>query len=215
LLPLAAATDSDFWRALAFTGFFLNLFNLIPVVPFDGGRAMAAMAPWMWFVGFGAIVLLVFLWPNPILILIALLGGYETYRRWKQRKHGEEEALWGVVGVTQALNCNGRDEALARGPLLRRERRALWSLRGRHAGHRGDRALRIPRGEGVGRRDAAGLPEHDGRRGPARQPRTLGRPQEPARLGQPQQLALERQQPTLENIFLQYVAPPAEPGAIP
>ena len=51
---------------------------------------MAAMAPWMWFVGFGAIVVLVFLWPNPILILIALLGGYETYRRWKQRKSGEE-----------------------------------------------------------------------------------------------------------------------------
>jgi len=90
LLPIAAATDNDFWYALAFTGFFLNLFNLLPVVPLDGGRAMAAMAPWMWFVGFGAIVLLVFIWPNPILILIALLGGYETYRRWKQRKKGEE-----------------------------------------------------------------------------------------------------------------------------
>ncbi|HYH89997.1 MAG TPA: site-2 protease family protein, partial [Solirubrobacteraceae bacterium] len=44
------ATGEEFWQALAFTGFFLNLFNLIPVVPFDGGRAMAAMAPWMWFV---------------------------------------------------------------------------------------------------------------------------------------------------------------------
>src|SRR5688500_8801860 len=90
LLPIAAATDDDFWRALAFTGFFLNLFNLLPVVPLDGGRAIAAMAPWMWFVGFGTIVVLVFLWPNPILILIALLGGYETYRRWRQRKKGEE-----------------------------------------------------------------------------------------------------------------------------
>ena len=56
LLPIAAATGDDFWRALAFTGFFLNLFNLLPVVPLDGGRAMAAMAPWMWFVGFGAMV---------------------------------------------------------------------------------------------------------------------------------------------------------------
>jgi Zn-dependent protease len=90
LIPIAIATDDDFWRALAFTGFFLNLFNLLPVVPLDGGRAMAAMAPWMWFVGFGAIVVLVFLWPNPILILIALLGGFETYRRWKNRKKGEE-----------------------------------------------------------------------------------------------------------------------------
>jgi Zn-dependent protease len=83
-------TGEEFWRALAFTGFFLNLFNLLPVVPLDGGRAMAAMAPWMWFVGFGAMVLLLLVWPNPILLIIVLLGGYETYRRWKQRKQGEE-----------------------------------------------------------------------------------------------------------------------------
>ena len=86
LLPIAAATGDDFWRALAFTGFFLNLFNLAPVVPLDGGRAMAAMAPWMWFAGFGAMVFLAFVWPNPILILIVLLAAFETYRRWKTRK---------------------------------------------------------------------------------------------------------------------------------
>jgi Zn-dependent protease len=84
------ATGEEFWKALAFTGFFLNLFNLVPVLPLDGGRAMAAMAPWMWFVGFGAMVALLLLAPNPILILIVLLGGFETYRRWKQRKAGAE-----------------------------------------------------------------------------------------------------------------------------
>ena len=84
------ATGEEFWQALAFTGFFLNLFNLVPVLPLDGGRAMAAMAPWMWFLGFGAMVLLLFVAPNPILILIVLLGGLETYRRWKGRKAGEE-----------------------------------------------------------------------------------------------------------------------------
>src|SRR3954468_14194277 len=35
LVPIANAYDSDFLRALAFTGFFLNLFNLVPVVPLD------------------------------------------------------------------------------------------------------------------------------------------------------------------------------------
>ena len=90
LVPIAIATDDDFWRALAFTGFFLNLFNLLPVVPLDGGRAMAAMAPWMWFVGFAALLGLLFVWPNPILLIIVLFGGFETYRRWKQRKRGEE-----------------------------------------------------------------------------------------------------------------------------
>ena len=42
------ATGDAMWGALAYTGFFLNLFNLIPMVPLDGGRAMAAMSPWMW-----------------------------------------------------------------------------------------------------------------------------------------------------------------------
>jgi Zn-dependent protease len=84
------ATGEEFWQALAFTGFFLNLFNLVPVLPLDGGRAMAAMAPWMWFLGFGAMVALLLIAPNPILILIVLLGGMETYRRWKRRKAGEE-----------------------------------------------------------------------------------------------------------------------------
>jgi Zn-dependent protease len=88
LLPIASSTGNDFWYALAFTGFFLNLFNLLPVVPLDGGRAMAAMAPWMWFVGFAAVAVLFFVAPNPILLLIALLGGFSTYQRWKSRKAG-------------------------------------------------------------------------------------------------------------------------------
>ena len=90
LIPLAEAQDSDFLRALAFTGFFLNLFNLAPVVPLDGGRAMAAMAPWMWFAGFAAMLGFFVLFPNPILVLILLLGGMETWRRWKTRKQGLE-----------------------------------------------------------------------------------------------------------------------------
>ena len=90
LIPVAEAADSDFLRALAFTGFFLNLFNLAPVVPLDGGRAMAAMAPWMWFAGFAAMLGFFVLFPNPILVLILLLGGMETWRRWKTRKEGAE-----------------------------------------------------------------------------------------------------------------------------
>jgi Zn-dependent protease len=85
-LAIAALTDSDFFRALAYIGFFLNLFNLLPVVPLDGGRAMAAMAPWMWFLGFGVLVALDLLFPNPILLIITIFGALELYRRWQQRK---------------------------------------------------------------------------------------------------------------------------------
>ena len=105
LVPLALwlATGDDFWRALAYIGFFLNLFNLLPVVPLDGGRAMAALSPWVWFAGLVALVAMAVLFPNPILILIILLGGMESWRRWKNRKTPEARAYHEIPVRTRVL----------------------------------------------------------------------------------------------------------------
>ena len=58
LVPLGIwlATGEEFWQALAYVGFFLNLLNLLPVLPLDGGRAMAALSPWVWIAGYALIV---------------------------------------------------------------------------------------------------------------------------------------------------------------
>jgi Zn-dependent protease len=85
-LAIAEATNSDLLRALAFVGFLINLINLVPVVPFDGGRAMAAMAPTMWFLGLGVILALLLLTGNAFLLIFLLLGGMETWHRWKARR---------------------------------------------------------------------------------------------------------------------------------
>ncbi len=80
-------THSSLLIALAYFGFFINLFNLLPVVPLDGGRAMAAMAPAMWFLGFGALVAMAILEPgNPILLIIVVFAGFQSWHRWQQRK---------------------------------------------------------------------------------------------------------------------------------
>jgi len=84
-LAIGEASNSDMLRALAYVGFLLNLINLVPVVPFDGGRAMAAMAPAVWFLGLGVIVALLLLTGNPFLLIFVLLGGMETWRRWQAR----------------------------------------------------------------------------------------------------------------------------------
>jgi Zn-dependent protease len=80
-----AAMDSDLLVALAFVGFFLNLFNLIPIVPLDGGRAAAALHPAFWFLGLLLMIGLVVVAPNPLLILIVILGGLDLWRRWRER----------------------------------------------------------------------------------------------------------------------------------
>jgi Zn-dependent protease len=85
---IAEATDSSMLRALAYVGFMLNLINLVPMTPFDGGRAMAAMAPVMWFVGLGGMVFLLLVTHISFLLIFVLFGGYDTYRRWKLRKTG-------------------------------------------------------------------------------------------------------------------------------
>ena len=105
LAPLVVwlATGDDFWRALAYIGFFLNLFNLLPVLPLDGGRAMAALTPWMWFAGFAALVALAFFFPNPILLLVVVFGGLESWRRWKLRHTPEGRAYHAIPGRTRAL----------------------------------------------------------------------------------------------------------------
>ena len=105
LVPLGIwlVTDEEFWQALAYVGFFLNLFNLIPIVPLDGGRAMAALAPWVWFLGLAMMVALLFVFPNPILLLIVLIGGWESWRRWKARNTPEGQAYHAVPGRTRAL----------------------------------------------------------------------------------------------------------------
>jgi Zn-dependent protease len=91
------ALDSPFLIALAFTGFFLNLFNLIPIVPLDGGRAVAAVHPALWAVGLAGLVALAFWHPNPVLIIILVLGGLELWRRWREREHPAGAAYYKVT----------------------------------------------------------------------------------------------------------------------
>ena len=89
LVPLAIwlATGNEFWQALAYVGFFLNLFNLVPIVPLDGGRAMAALSPAVWFVGLAMMVAMLFVWPNPILILIVVIGALRGLEAVEEPQH--------------------------------------------------------------------------------------------------------------------------------
>ncbi len=60
--------------ALSYAGFFINLFNLVPLSPFDGGRITAVLSPRIWLIG-APMLLAMFFWrPSPILIVMAILA---------------------------------------------------------------------------------------------------------------------------------------------
>ena len=96
-------TQEPLFLGLAYVGFFLNLFNLLPMLPLDGGRAVGALSPVFWLVGIAGLVALLFVQPNPILIFIGILGGVELWRRWRNRntpearKYNEMEPMQRVV----------------------------------------------------------------------------------------------------------------------
>jgi Zn-dependent protease len=120
LVPLLIwqVTGEEFWQALAYVGFFINLFNLLPVLPLDGGRAMAALSPWVWIVGYAGLVALTFVFPNPIMILILILGGFESWRRFKDRNTPEARAFHDIPARTRfwvAVTYLGLAAALAFG----------------------------------------------------------------------------------------------------
>jgi Zn-dependent protease len=97
------AADSNHLKALAFLGFLINLFNLLPVVPLDGGRIVGALHPALWLVGFLALLGLVFLAPNPILIIILIFSGMELWQRWRTRNQPELQEYYRVTRSQRAI----------------------------------------------------------------------------------------------------------------
>ena len=71
---LARYYDSNLLLALSYAGFFLNLFNLIPLSPFDGGRVTAIISPRVSLVGVPIMIAFFFYHPSPMFILIAIIA---------------------------------------------------------------------------------------------------------------------------------------------
>ncbi len=75
--------DSPLLLAISYSGFFLNLINLIPLLPFDGGRVTGAISPKIWYFGVPILIAMTFYNPSPIFIIIALLALPSTWKAWK------------------------------------------------------------------------------------------------------------------------------------
>jgi Zn-dependent protease len=92
-------TGNPMFRALAYTGFFLNLFNLAPVGFLDGGRIVTALSPWLWIVGFLIIVVMTITRFNFILLLILVFSVPRLFFLFRRKT--EEELRYFEVTPAQ------------------------------------------------------------------------------------------------------------------
>jgi Zn-dependent protease len=87
---LGEAFDAPVFIALAWFGYFLNLFNMTPVGMLDGGRIVSAMSRWLWLPGFA--LLLYFGWthPNFIIWLVVIASVPRVISLFRKRTEEEQ-----------------------------------------------------------------------------------------------------------------------------
>jgi Zn-dependent protease len=89
--------DSNLLLAIAYAGLFLNLFNLVPLSPLDGGRITAIISPRVWLIGAPMLLAMMYYRPSPLLILIAIISFPQIVRAWNyDSKAPENVAYYGV-----------------------------------------------------------------------------------------------------------------------
>ncbi|GGE99391.1 hypothetical protein GCM10011611_01210 [Aliidongia dinghuensis] len=93
----ARESDSPLLLAVAYSGFFLNFFNLLPLSPLDGGRMTAILSPRVWLLGAPMMVALALYRPSPLLIMIAILSIPSVMKAWRYDPNApENQAYYGT-----------------------------------------------------------------------------------------------------------------------
>lgn len=96
---VARETGSNLLLAISYSGFFLNLFNLIPLSPLDGGRITAVLSPRIWLLGVPVLIGVFFWRPSPMLVLIAVLAAPQVWKAIKYRSDSEEARTYYAVSA--------------------------------------------------------------------------------------------------------------------
>jgi Zn-dependent protease len=96
----ALQTGQEMWLAIAYSGFMLNLFNLLPVSPLDGGRITQVISPRIWLLGVPMLVALFFYSPSPMLLLIGVLALPNLRAAWNYNKNDPQHAQYRDVPST-------------------------------------------------------------------------------------------------------------------
>lgn len=87
-------TGFDLWIALAYSGMIINLFNMIPLSPLDGGRITQVLSPRIWLLGVPLLIGLFLYRPSPMLVMIGILALPNVLRAWRGAPETPEELAY-------------------------------------------------------------------------------------------------------------------------
>ena len=85
-IPLYYLTNNPFWGMVITVGAMLNLFNLFPVSPLDGGRIVSVLSSKVWLIGLLILIPILFISPDPIIFLIFIFGIITWFNRLSETK---------------------------------------------------------------------------------------------------------------------------------
>ncbi|HEX7190478.1 MAG TPA: site-2 protease family protein [Thermoanaerobaculia bacterium] len=89
-LQIFKSFGNPLYLLIASVGFIINLINLLPLGPLDGGRISAAVTKWMWVFGFGAVVYKTVKQPNPLMIVVLVLAAFQVYASIVREKDDQQ-----------------------------------------------------------------------------------------------------------------------------
>jgi Zn-dependent protease len=101
------STDNGLLLAIAYAGLFLNLFNLLPLSPLDGGRITAIISPRVWLIGAPLMLALLIYRPSPVLLIIAVLAMPQLIKAWKYDPKAPENLAYYGVPLQTKLEYGG------------------------------------------------------------------------------------------------------------
>jgi Zn-dependent protease len=100
-------TGSTLLLAIAYPGLFLNLFNLLPVSPLDGGRITAIISPRVWLIGAPVMLAMLLYRPSPVLAIIAIIAFPQLIKAWKYDPKAPENLAYYGVPLQAKLEYGG------------------------------------------------------------------------------------------------------------
>lgn len=113
--PLYFYTEDPFWALFIFLGGLINLFNLIPMTPLDGGRIVAGISTKLWAVGLILLLGYSIYYMNILGFIVTIAGAMQWYKFYKRQQNltQEQQEVEMYISIYEDLKAHAKHASVA------------------------------------------------------------------------------------------------------